>query len=208
MSKRKRYTAEEKIKVLRELQENGKTISQVSEEYGVHPNNVFKWRKQHLEMGVDGFKTGRKDISSKAQERKVAALEDKIKHKDEVISELAAELLSLKKELWPFVGKMKMSLAVRQTIETEILRYKAKTGLLLETLLRYAGISQRTWREWSARRALKQSTTAISRNIIFLRRRKYRPSSLSARKTNRRATRCSVLLMLNLPFLRQANKVC
>ena len=32
MSKR-RYTTEEKIKILRELQENGKTISQVSEEY-------------------------------------------------------------------------------------------------------------------------------------------------------------------------------
>ena len=98
MSKRKRYTAEEKMKILRELQENGKTISQVSEEYGVHPNNVFKWRKQHLEMGVDGFKTSRKDISSKAQERKIAALEDKIKHKDEVIAELAAELLALKKK--------------------------------------------------------------------------------------------------------------
>ena len=98
MSTRKRYTAKEKIKILRELQENGKTISQVSEEYGVHPNNVFKWRKQHLEMGVDGFKTSRKDISSKAQERKIAALEDKIKHKDEVIAELAAELLALKKK--------------------------------------------------------------------------------------------------------------
>jgi transposase len=98
MGNRKRYTAEEKIKILRELQEEGKTISQVSAEHGVHPNNVFKWRKQHLEMGIQAFKAGRPDISGKAHERKIASLEEKIKHKDEVIAELAEELLELKKK--------------------------------------------------------------------------------------------------------------
>lgn len=98
MSKRKRYTAEEKVKILRDLQENGKTISQIAEEYDIHPNNIFKWRKQHLEMGIEGFKTTRKDISSKAKDRKIEALEKKLKQKDEVISELAEELLGLKKK--------------------------------------------------------------------------------------------------------------
>jgi transposase-like protein len=98
MSERKRYTAEEKIKILREMQEDGKTISQVSEEHGIHPNNLFKWRKQHLEMGIQGFQASRKDITGKAKDRKIAALEDKIKQKDEVIAELAEELLSLKKK--------------------------------------------------------------------------------------------------------------
>jgi transposase-like protein len=98
MGKRKRYTAEEKIKILRELQEEGKTISQVAEEYGIHPNNIFKWRKQHLEMGIQGFKTNRPDITSKAQERKITFLEGKLKQKDEVIAELAEELLALKKK--------------------------------------------------------------------------------------------------------------
>jgi transposase-like protein len=98
MSKRKRYTAEEKMIFLREMQEDGKTISQISEKYGVHPNNLFKWRKQHLEMGVQGFKTTRNDISSKAKDRKITALEDKIKQKDEIIAELAGELLNLKKK--------------------------------------------------------------------------------------------------------------
>jgi len=98
MGERKRYTAEEKVKILRELQEDGKTVSQVAEEYGIHPNNIFNWRKQHLEMGVKGFQTTRKDISEKAKDRKIAALEDTIKHKDEVIADLAQELLELKKK--------------------------------------------------------------------------------------------------------------
>jgi len=98
MSSRKRYTAEEKIKILRELQEEGKSISHVAEEHGIHPNNIFKWRKQHLEMGVHGFQTTRSDISAKAKDRKIAALENKVKVKDEVIAELAQELLELKKK--------------------------------------------------------------------------------------------------------------
>jgi len=98
MGKRKRYTAEEKVKILRELQEDGKTISQVAEDYGIHPNCIFKWRKQHLEVGVQGFQTKRPDITGKAKDRKIASLEDKIKHKDEVIAELAEELLALKKK--------------------------------------------------------------------------------------------------------------
>ncbi|MDR1248869.1 MAG: transposase, partial [Treponema sp.] len=36
MGKRKRYTGEEKVKILREVLEDGKPVSQVAEEYGVH----------------------------------------------------------------------------------------------------------------------------------------------------------------------------
>jgi len=48
-----------------------------------------------------------------------------------------------------------MSLETRQRAEKEIMRYQRKTGLPLETLLRYAGISQRTWREWAGRRGIE-----------------------------------------------------
>ena len=98
MGKRKRYTAEEKVKILREVLEEGKPLSQVADHYRLHPNNIFKWRKQLFENGVQTFQIKRSDISSKAEERKITALEDKIKQKDEVIAELAEELLGLKKK--------------------------------------------------------------------------------------------------------------
>jgi transposase-like protein len=98
MDKRKRYTAEEKMQVLREVLEDGRTISQTAEKYGVHPNNVMNWRKQLIEDGVRTFQITRADISSKAEERKAAALEEKVKQKDAVIAELAEELLALKKK--------------------------------------------------------------------------------------------------------------
>ena len=97
MSKRKRFTAEEKMKILREVLEDGKTISQAAENYGVHPNNIFNWRKQLFEGGMKTFQIKRSDISGKAEDRKISSLEEKIKHKDEIIAELAGELMELKK---------------------------------------------------------------------------------------------------------------
>jgi transposase-like protein len=94
MGKRKRYTAEEKVKVLRKVLEDGKQISQAAEQYGLSPNNIFKWRKQLFEEGLRTFRIKRADISGKAEERKIAALEEKIQQKDEVIAELAEELLA------------------------------------------------------------------------------------------------------------------
>ena len=98
MGKRKRYTAEEKVKILRDVLEDGKQISQVAEQYKLNPNNIFKWRKQLFEGGVQIFQIKRSDISDKAEERKIRELEEKIKQKDEVIAELAEELLGLKKK--------------------------------------------------------------------------------------------------------------
>jgi transposase InsO family protein len=40
---------------------------------------------------------------------------------------------------------------MREAAEREIMRYKAKTGIPLRNLLDYAGIPQRTWREWQER---------------------------------------------------------
>jgi transposase len=98
VGKRKRYTAEEKIQILRDVLEDGKPLSAVADAYSVHPNNILNWRKQLLEGGVRLFQIKRTDIATKAEKRKAAALEAKIKQKDEVIAELAEELLMIKKK--------------------------------------------------------------------------------------------------------------
>ena len=61
-----------------------------------------------------------------------------------------------------------MSLEVRQTAAREILRIKTKTGLPLETLLKHAGISGRTWREWAQRRGMETKHNCNVRKDYFL----------------------------------------
>ena len=78
--------------------EDGKSVSGVSEAYGVHPNQIMNWRKQLFEGGQQIFEIKRPDISEKALEKQTKALEERLRHKDNVIAELAQELLELKKK--------------------------------------------------------------------------------------------------------------
>jgi transposase-like protein len=98
MGRRKRYTSEEKIKILREVLEDGQSISGVAEGHGVHPNQIMNWRKQLFEGGHQVFQIKRADISEKAVEKQAKVFDDKLRHKDSVIAELAQELLELKKK--------------------------------------------------------------------------------------------------------------
>jgi transposase-like protein len=72
MGRRKRYTGEEKAKILREVLEDGKSVSQAAEGYGVHPNLILNWRKQLFEAAPKAFEVRRPDIAGKAVERKAA----------------------------------------------------------------------------------------------------------------------------------------
>jgi transposase len=98
MGKRKRYTSEEKVRILREVLEEGKSISGTAERHGIHPNLILNWRKQLFENAIGTFEIRRHEITERAEERQSKALEEKIKEKDEVIAELAQELLELKKK--------------------------------------------------------------------------------------------------------------
>jgi hypothetical protein len=48
-----------------------------------------------------------------------------------------------------------MSLEIRERAEGEILRLRTMTEIPLPTLLAFAGIPERTWREWQDRRGLE-----------------------------------------------------
>jgi transposase-like protein len=96
--KRTRYTPEEKVKILREVVEEGKSISSVAEVHRVHPNLIMNWRKQLFENALQTFEIKRPEISEKAVEKHTKTLEEKLRGKDNVIAELAQELLELKKQ--------------------------------------------------------------------------------------------------------------
>ncbi|MDR0655606.1 MAG: IS3 family transposase, partial [Treponema sp.] len=100
------------------------------------------------------FEIKRPDIIEKAAGRDAAALEAKLREKDNLIAELAQEALTFKKTFSgrkPEIGRAKMSLQKRQMIEREVERLHVKTGIGALTLAGFAGVSGRTWREWQGR---------------------------------------------------------
>ena len=65
---------------------------------GLQPTVFYRWQKEFFENGAAAFDQKRPTNQSAEQER-VAYLEKKIRTKDEVLAELMAEHVSLKKEV-------------------------------------------------------------------------------------------------------------
>ena len=99
MAERRRFTAEEKARLVLEIVQEGKKISEVAEENNVHPNQLLNWKKQFLESAAQAFKIERKDITEKAEQREIQRLKEELARKDSVIADIAGENLELKKSI-------------------------------------------------------------------------------------------------------------
>ena len=98
-SSRRQFSPQDKIKILRQHLLDKTPISEVCEKHQITPTQFYQWQKIFFDNGAAAFsKTSSPRASSQAEQR-LAALESKIKVKDEVIAEIMAEHILLKKEL-------------------------------------------------------------------------------------------------------------
>jgi transposase len=95
---RKHYTPEEKVAILRRHLLDKEPISKLCDELGLQPTVFYRWRKEFFENGASAFEHERTANHSAEQER-IAYLKKKIRTKDEVLAELMAEDVALKKEI-------------------------------------------------------------------------------------------------------------
>jgi len=49
MPKRKQFSASQKAQITLEILKEEKTVNQIASDYGVHPNVLYRWKKQALE---------------------------------------------------------------------------------------------------------------------------------------------------------------
>ena len=95
-SEKRKFTAEFKVNVLREHLENQVPVGKICEQYNVHPNLFYLWKKELFTGAIETF-SGKK--TGKADSEKFTRLEEKIKDKDSLISEIVEDNLRLKKKL-------------------------------------------------------------------------------------------------------------
>ena len=95
---RKHYSAEEKVAILRRHLLDKVPVSDLCEELGLRPTVFYRWQKEFFENGAAAFEKKRPTNHSANQER-IAYLEKKLQTKDEVLAELMAEHIALKKSL-------------------------------------------------------------------------------------------------------------
>jgi len=88
---RKRYDPEFKARVAFEALKGEETLSSIASKYGVHPNQITKWKKQ--------LKAGMKEIFKNSREKPDEKNEDLENKLYEEIGRLKFELDWLKKKL-------------------------------------------------------------------------------------------------------------
>ena len=96
--KRKNYTPEEKVTILKKHLVEKAPVSDLCDQHGLHPTVFHRWMKEFFENAALAFQKQR-DTQTKNLERKVAQLEGKLAQKNEVLSELMEEHVKLKKSL-------------------------------------------------------------------------------------------------------------
>jgi len=95
---RRRFTSEEKVKILRLHLVEKVPVSRVCQESGIQPTQFYRWQQTFFENGTAAFERKNEGKSS-AREARIEFLESRIKRKDEVLAELMEEHISLKKSL-------------------------------------------------------------------------------------------------------------
>lgn len=73
---RKRYTAKQKAQIVLEMLKEERPIAQIASEYGIHPNQLYRWKAQALEGLPVLFEDERKSEKAlkEAHERQVQEL--------------------------------------------------------------------------------------------------------------------------------------
>ena len=95
---RNQYAPEEKVAILRRHLLEKEPISKLCDEVGLQPTVFYRWQKEFFENGAAAFAQKARPNHSAEQER-IAYLEKKIQTKDEVLAELMAEHVALKKDI-------------------------------------------------------------------------------------------------------------
>lgn len=96
---RRQFKPQDKVKIIRLHLLEQKPVSDVCEEYGLNPTVFYRWQKEFFEHGAAAFERNKNGSVDRKLEKEIARLKAKLAHKDEVIAEIAADHVRLKKEL-------------------------------------------------------------------------------------------------------------
>ena len=95
---RRRFSAQEKVAILRRHLLEKVAISELCDEHHLAPNLFYRWQKEFFENGTAAFERDNGSEVRRLQERN-EALKTKLAHKDEVIAEIMESHVALKKTL-------------------------------------------------------------------------------------------------------------
>ena len=90
---KKRYTTQQKARIVLEILKEERSVSQLASEHGIHPNQLYKWKAQAIEKLPDVFDDEHKDEKALKSEH-----DRQLKELYAEIGKLSTQLAWLKKK--------------------------------------------------------------------------------------------------------------
>src|SRR5437879_3089090 len=147
---RKHYTPEEKVAILRRHLLEQVPISELCDKHGLQPTVFYRWQKEFFENGAAAFQPKARPNHSAEQER-IAYLEKKIQTKDEVLAELMAEHIALKKNAWGPLTGLWVPHDTRDQIVDFVRRWSEKTGIGAGRFIGWLDVAASKFYDWRER---------------------------------------------------------
>ena len=83
MGRRLEYTQEEKVAAIKLVTEGGRTIPSLANEYGIHENTLWKWKRQYTLNPDEMLTDARKPIGKTEEEKELERLKRRIRELEE-----------------------------------------------------------------------------------------------------------------------------
>ena len=84
---RRKFTKEQKLEIVKESMEEGVSMEALAQQYKIHPNSIYKWRREYLRYEDASFPGNGHKLMS-AEEQEIARLKKLLKE-----AELEKEIL-------------------------------------------------------------------------------------------------------------------
>lgn len=95
---RRRWTAEQKLRIIQEARHTEHSVSEVCRRHGLAVGQFYTWEKRARQGALEGLRNGKRGRKGAPPE---AQLRMEIERLRAVVAELSVENLQLKKGLWP-----------------------------------------------------------------------------------------------------------
>jgi len=95
VQRRRRWTPEEKRAMVEEAESPGMSVSAVARKYGIHPNQLFRWRRLMHEGALSAVKAGEQVVPAS----EVKVLKSKVRELERLLGRKTMEVEILKEAI-------------------------------------------------------------------------------------------------------------
>jgi len=158
---RKHFTPEEKVAILRRHLLDKVSVSELCEELGLRPTVFYRWQKELFENGAAAFQSQeRPQRQVEEKQKRVEFLEQKARTKDEVLAELMAEYIALKKFLGNLTGNW-VPPDVRDQVVDFVRRWSERAEISVGRFIHWLGVAASKFYDWGVKGRLRIADNPI-----------------------------------------------